>query len=76
MNPLVTNNADLVSYSRLEIVILAFGLAMRDLWVIQFVDVSSAIPQHVSISPLPFSEYEQLSHNGANLLVGFEELYA
>jgi hypothetical protein len=64
----------LVSYSRVEIVALAIGLAMRDIWVNQFPENFSGIPPHVTNSPFLFREYEQLSHEAKTLLEGYEDL--
>jgi hypothetical protein len=73
MDPIVGKDDKLASYSRVEVVILAIGLAMRGLWVSQFPETFSDIPQYVIDSPYMFHEYEQLSHNAANLLTGFED---
>jgi hypothetical protein len=72
-DPLTTTDHSLVSYGRLENVILAIGLGMRDIWVTQFPETFMDIPQHVMKSTIPFHEYEQLSHNAANLLDGFQD---
>lgn len=72
-DPLTTIDQSLVSYGRVEIVILAVGLAMRDVWVTQFPETFPDIPSHVTDSPFEFHEYEQLSHNAADLLDGFQD---
>jgi hypothetical protein len=64
----------LASYSRVEMVALAIGLAMRDFWVNQFPENFSGIPPHVTNSPFEFREYEQLSHAAKTLLDGYEDL--
>jgi hypothetical protein len=63
----------LVCYSRLETVILAVGLAMRDIWVNHFPEMFTEIPAHVSNSCFEFQEYEQLSHHAEDLLNGYQE---
>jgi hypothetical protein len=73
LDPIVGKDDKLAAYSRVEVVILAIGLAMRGLWVSQFPDTFSDVPQYVIDSPYMFHEYEQLSHNAANLLTGFED---
>jgi hypothetical protein len=46
---------------------------MRDVWVTQFPETFPDIPSHVTDSPFEFHEYEQLSHNAADLLDGFQD---
>jgi hypothetical protein len=65
---------NLTSYDRVEIIALAIGLAMRDLWVNQFPEEYSGIPPHVSDSPLEFREYQQLSYDTKTLIDGYEDL--
>lgn len=65
----------LASYDRVEIIALAIGLAMRDLYITQFLDEYSGIPQHVISLPLEFREYEQLSYNIKTLIDGYDNLY-
>lgn len=52
-------------------VILAVGLALRELWVTQFPEGFTDIPEHVRDSPFEFHEHEQLSHNIRDLLMGY-----
>lgn len=66
---------NLASYNRVEIVALAIGLAMRDIWVTQFPENFSGIPVHVTNSPFEFREYEQLSYDAKTLLDGYEDLF-
>lgn len=73
-DPLTIDDNNLTSYNRVEIIALAIGLAMRDLYVIQFPDEYSGIPQHVIDSPLEFREYEQLSYDTKTLIDGYEDL--
>jgi hypothetical protein len=73
-DPLTMEDDNLASYGRVEIVALAIGLAMRDLWVIQFPENFSGVPEHVTNSPFEFREYEQLSYNAQTLLDGYEDL--
>ena len=65
---------NLASYTHVEIVALAIGLAMRDLWVNQFPENFSGIPVHVTNSSFEFGKYEQLSYNTKTLLDGYEDL--
>ena len=65
----------LASYNRVEIIALAIGLAMRNLYVTQFPDEYSGIPHHVINSPLEFREYEQLSYDIKTLIDGYDNLY-
>jgi hypothetical protein len=73
-DPLTVNEENLAPYDRIEIIALAIGLAMRDLWVIQFPEKYSGIPLHVTNSPLEFREYEQLSYDAKTLIDGYEDL--
>jgi len=74
-DPITTVDGSLASYSSVELVILAIGLAMRDLYVNQFPDGIPNIPVHVINSRFEFHEYEQLSHNVEDLLNGYQHLY-
>jgi len=75
MDQITTDDNMLASYKQVELIILGFGLAFRALWVAQFPEIYSDIPTHVINSSYPFSEYQQLSHNIANLLVGYADTY-
>jgi hypothetical protein len=73
---LTTEDENLAPYDRVEIIALAIGLAMRDLWVVQFPEKFSRVPPHVTNSPLEFHEYEQLSYDVKTLINGYENLWA
>lgn len=75
LDPLTMDDDNLASYSRVEIVALAVGLAMHDIWVIQFPENFSGIPGHITNSPFEFREYEQLSYDTKTLIDGYDDLY-
>ena len=75
MDQITADNNMLASYKQVELVILGFGLALRALWVAQFPEIYSDVPTHVINSSYPFSEYQQLSHHIANLIVGYADTY-
>jgi hypothetical protein len=72
-DPITTDDRSLVSYKQLEHVVLAIGLAMRDIWITQFAETSPNLPTHVTNSPFEFHEYEQLSHHAEDLINGFQD---
>ena len=74
-DPITTDDHNLASHDTVEIVILAIGLAMRDIWVTEFPEGFSDIPEWVSNSQFAFHEYEQLSHNTADLVNGYKDTY-
>lgn len=73
-DPLTTSGDELSTYSQVESVILALGLAMRDVWAVQFPEQLTNVPPHIISSPIPFNEYGQLSHHAEDLLNGYEGL--
>jgi hypothetical protein len=74
-NPMTTSNGELSSYTQVEMVILSLGLAMRDVWAVQFPgELANAPPPHIVKSPFTFNEYGQLSHRAENILNGYEGL--
>lgn len=75
LDPITADGDMLASYKQVELVILAFGLAFRALWVAQFPEKFSDVPTYILKSSYPFSEYEQLSHNVDDLIAGYGETY-
>ena len=75
MDPITADGNTLASYQQVELVLLAIGLALRALWIAQFPETYSDVPNYVIDSPYPFSEYEQLIHNIENLISGYYETY-
>lgn len=69
----VAQEDNLASYTTVERVALAIGLAMRDLAAQQFTD-DSLLPEHIINSPFKFQSHEQLSHIAEDLVNGFEHL--
>jgi hypothetical protein len=69
------SNGELSSYTQVEMVILALGLAMRDVWAVQFPgELAIAPPPHIADSPFTFNEFGQLSHRAENILNGYAAL--
>src|SRR5712675_1151851 len=59
-DPLTTSEGELSSYTQVEVVILSLGLAMRDVWAVQFPEQLTNVPPHILGSPIAFNEYGQL----------------
>ena len=70
--PVTTSAKTLASYQTIELVVLSIGLAMRDLYAIQFQD-NAMLPAHVVNSPLEFRQFETLSHLAADMMIGWED---
>jgi hypothetical protein len=62
----------LASYQQVELVILAIGLALCGLWIMQF---PADVPFYIINSPYLFSEYKQLSLKIHDLITGYVEMY-
>ena len=75
MDPITADGDILASYKQVELVILGIGLAFRALWVTQFPERFSDVPNYILKSSYPFSEYEQLSHDIDGLISGYSETY-
>jgi len=69
----ISKDDSLASYTTIERVALAIGLAMRDLAAQQFTD-DSELPERIINSLFTFQVYEQLSHIAEDLVKGFEHL--
>jgi hypothetical protein len=74
-DPITAADDALASYQQVELVALAIGLAFRALWIAQFPEKYSNVPDYIINSPYPFSEYEQLSHNVHDIISGYAETY-
>jgi hypothetical protein len=74
-DPITADGNILASYEQVELVILSFGLTFRGLWVAQFPDQYTQVPDHVLNSPYSFTEYEKLSLNIEDLISGYAHVY-
>jgi hypothetical protein len=74
-DPITADGNMLASYEQVELVILAFGLALRALWAAQFPDEYSQVPTHVLNSPYQFIEYENIGADIKKLISGYTEVY-
>lgn len=57
-NPITMEDNYLASYQQVEQVALRLSLALRGLWISQFLDNYHKVPVYVLDSPYPFVEYE------------------
>ena len=74
-DPITADGDMLALYAQVKLVTLGFGLVFRALWVAQFPDIYSNVPAHIINCSYLFRQYEQLSHNIEDIIIGYAETY-